>query len=132
MPPNVAIPGATLRIHVINQSIHLVVSDDHRLPSTAAKALYARDNVARLKVQKILEGRVHSLINDIDADWKRIDKNLDGFIENVVRPYKAMANLGTCSLQGSDLSPAKDAGLHADPSVCSPRAPSPGCGGIRR
>lgn len=88
--------GQPPRIHVINQSIHLVVSDDHRLPSTAAKALYARDNVARLKAQKILEGRVHSIVNDIDADWERIDKDLDGFIENVVRPYKAMMNLGTC------------------------------------
>ena len=83
--------GQPPRIHVINQSIHLVVSDDHRLPSAAAKALYASDNVVRLKAQKILEGRVHSIVNDIDADWERIDKDLDSFIENVVRPYKAMA-----------------------------------------
>jgi hypothetical protein len=31
---------------------------------------------------------MNSIVNDIDADWERIDKDLDGFIENVVRPYK--------------------------------------------
>ena len=26
----------------------------------------------------------------LTIEWERIDKDLDGFIENVVRPYKAM------------------------------------------
>lgn len=82
--------GQPPRIHVINKSIRLVVSDDHRLPSVAAKALYASDDVARLKAQKILDGRVHLIVNNSDASWERIDEDLDGFIENVVRPYKAM------------------------------------------
>jgi dephospho-CoA kinase len=76
------------RIHVINQSIQLVVSDDHRLPSTAAKTLYASDNIARLKAQKILDGRIHTIVNDSDADCEHIDKELNSFIESVVRPYK--------------------------------------------
>jgi hypothetical protein len=69
-------------------------------PQHGCEGAYARDNVARLKAQKILEGRVPSIVNDIDAYWERIDKDLDGFIENVVRPYKAMANLGTCLIAG--------------------------------
>ncbi|MDQ3763577.1 MAG: hypothetical protein M3460_18700 [Actinomycetota bacterium] len=80
--------GQPPRIHVTNQSIQLVVSDDHQLPSTAAKTLYASDNIARLKAQKILEGRVHTIVNDSDADCEHIDKDLNRFIENVIRPYK--------------------------------------------
>jgi dephospho-CoA kinase len=80
--------GQPPRIQVINQLIQLVVSDDHRLPSTAAKALYASDNIAKLKAQKILEGRIHTIVNDSNADCEHIDKDLDSFIENVVRPYK--------------------------------------------
>jgi dephospho-CoA kinase len=80
--------GQPPRIQVINQSIQLVVSDDHRLPSTAAKALYASDNIAMLKVQKILEGRIHTIANDNDADFEHIDEDINSFIENVVRPYR--------------------------------------------
>jgi dephospho-CoA kinase len=80
--------GQPPRIHVINQSIHLVVSDDHRLPSMAAKTLYTGEDIARLKAQKLLEGRVHIIVNDSDADFEHIDKDLDNFIENVVRPYR--------------------------------------------
>lgn len=62
--------------------------DDHQLPSTAAKTLYASDNIARLKAQKILDGRIHTIANDSDADCEHIDKDLNSFIEKVVRPYK--------------------------------------------
>jgi dephospho-CoA kinase len=80
--------GQPPRIQVINQSIQLIVSDDHRLPSMAAKALYVSDNIARLKAQKILDGRIHTIVNDNDVNCTHIDKGIDNFIENVVRPHK--------------------------------------------
>jgi dephospho-CoA kinase len=83
--------GQPPQTHVMNQSILLEVSDNHRLPSTAAEKLYAGDNVTALGSQKILEGRVHTILNDGDADWERIDKDIDSFIENVTHPYKKMA-----------------------------------------
>jgi hypothetical protein len=83
--------GQPPRISVAGQSISLVVSDDHRLPSSAAESLYRTDDVVRLKAQKVLEGRVHVLDNNADtAVRQHIDEDLDGFIEAVVRPYRAM------------------------------------------
>ena len=90
--------GQPPQIHVINQSIQLVVSDDHRLPSAAAKTLYGSDNLTTLKAQKILEGRLHLIVNDSDADWSRLDKDIDNFIENVVQPYKVMATQARAAL----------------------------------
>jgi hypothetical protein len=108
--------------HVKNQSIHLEVSDDHRLPSTAAKALYTSDNVTGLKVQKMLEGRLHSIVNDNDADWERIDKDLDSFIENVVHPYKAMADQAPVNRKGS--------ATVAVPAACRNAAPTAAAWGL--
>lgn len=83
--------GQPPQTHVINQSIELGVSDNHRLPSTVGERLYAGDNMTTLSSLKILEGRVHTIINNGDADWERINKDIDGFIENVTRPYKMIA-----------------------------------------
>jgi dephospho-CoA kinase len=80
--------GQPPRIHITGQSIHLEVSDDHRLPSTAAKTLYTGDNIAALKMQKTLQGRIHVIDNNSDTGRERIDKDLDDFIENVVSHYK--------------------------------------------
>jgi hypothetical protein len=82
--------GEPPRISVVGQSINLVVSDDHRLPSNAAEALYRTDDFALLKAQKNLSGRIHLIDNDA-GDATTIDEQLTAFIEAVVRPYRELA-----------------------------------------
>ena len=83
--------GQPPQIHVADQSIRLLVSDEHRLPSGAADALYARDNVSMLLEQKNLAGRVHLIDNGGEADYDRIEAELDRFVSEVARPYRALA-----------------------------------------
>jgi len=79
------------RIQVIGQSILLEVSDNHRFPSIASQALYASENVSKLEDLSILDGRVYPICNNTDINgWEHIDKELDCFIEHVMRPYKAI------------------------------------------
>jgi hypothetical protein len=70
-----------------------MVSDDHRLPSTVARSLYGVDNVTRLSGEKILAGRVHQLDNELDdSALTALDRELDSFVEDVVRPYKMLVS----------------------------------------
>ncbi|WP_053719628.1 AAA family ATPase [Saccharothrix sp. NRRL B-16348] len=81
-PPKLAIVGHTIVISP---------SDDHQLPSPAAKALYASDH-GHQQLGRIttLKGRVHRIDNDQDdVELDRADAELDAFVNAVVRPYKA-------------------------------------------
>lgn len=82
--------GEPPRLSVAGQSIHLQVSDEHRLPSNAAHTLYSKDDFALLKAQKNLTGRVHLVDNDSD-NTAHVDEQLTSFIETVVRPYRHLA-----------------------------------------
>ena len=82
--------GEPPRISVAGQSINLVVSDEHRLPSNAADSLYARDDFAMLKAQKSMAGRIHPIDNDHEGQ-AHIEEQLTTFIETVVRPYRGLA-----------------------------------------
>jgi hypothetical protein len=78
---------------ISNTAIKVVVSDNHRLPSTAAKSLYVADNFANLAKERTLAGRVHQMENDLDDPaFVKLDEKLDAFIETVVRPYKALSS----------------------------------------
>ncbi|MET0136530.1 MAG: hypothetical protein ABW215_23325 [Kibdelosporangium sp.] len=80
-PPRVAIRG---------QGILVQPSDDHQLPTTAARSLYASEDFTRLRDLKEFEGRVHQIDNEADdAQFARIDEKLDAFIEDIIRPYKS-------------------------------------------
>jgi dephospho-CoA kinase len=79
-PPRVAIEGQEIRVQP---------SDDHQLPSTAAKSLYVSDSIAKLQTLKEFTGRVHQIENDADdPDFARMDKELDAFIAEIIRPYR--------------------------------------------
>ncbi|MCR6488471.1 AAA family ATPase [Amycolatopsis sp. OK19-0408] len=82
--------GEPPRLSVAGQSINLLVSDEHRLPSNAAHKLYSKDDFALLKAQKNLAGRVHLVDNDTDGT-SHVDEQLTSFIETVVRPYRNLA-----------------------------------------
>ncbi|MEU5690385.1 hypothetical protein [Actinosynnema sp. NPDC020468] len=75
------------KLSIVGGDIVISPSDDHELPSTAARSLYAVDGLTALKTMPALRDRVHHLDNDTGHDW--IERALDGFIESVVRPYQA-------------------------------------------
>lgn len=78
------------RVSIVGQEIVITPSDDHQLPSTAARSLYATDDPSPLRLVPALRDRVHHLDNAVnDPGLGHVDRKLDEFIENVVRPYKA-------------------------------------------
>jgi dephospho-CoA kinase len=78
-PPRVAING---------QNILVQPSDDHQLPSPAAKSLYTSDDFIRLRGLKEFEGRLHQIDNDVeDPTFTTINEKLETFIKDVIRPY---------------------------------------------
>ncbi|CAL9346358.1 hypothetical protein SUDANB95_00373 [Actinosynnema sp. ALI-1.44] len=80
------------RVQITGPGITVTVSDDHRLPSLAAKSLYRADDYRRLRSHDSISGRVHAIDNDLDdPTWVAIDKELDNFIEGIIRPYRALA-----------------------------------------
>ncbi|QFZ22891.1 nucleoside/nucleotide kinase family protein [Saccharothrix syringae] len=80
------------RLEVVEPSINVIVSDDHRLPSAVAESIYASDNFGRLRAHEGVVGRVHAIDNEVDdPGHARLDEALTGFIEEVVRPYRALS-----------------------------------------
>ncbi|TDV41503.1 hypothetical protein [Actinophytocola oryzae] len=79
-PPRVAING---------QDVVIQPSDDHQLPSSAARSLYASDSFTQLRGLKEFAGRVHQIDNDTDdPGFARLDKALDTIIADIIRPYR--------------------------------------------
>ncbi|MFD1151366.1 hypothetical protein [Saccharothrix hoggarensis] len=79
------------RIQVAEPNITVTVSDDHRLPSIVANSLYVSDGFDRLRVYDRVAGRVHAIDNEVDdPSHTRLDEELTGFIEDIVRPYRAL------------------------------------------
>jgi len=73
------------RIQVTNPTINVLVSDNHRLPSTAANSLYRTDDFGRLQTHPSLAGRIHHIENeDDDPTLARLDDKLDGFVEDIL------------------------------------------------
>jgi hypothetical protein len=79
------------KLAIVGHDIVISPSDDHQLPSTAAKALYASDDgYQQLGRIVALKGRVHRIDNDQDnVELDRADEELDAFVNAVERPYKA-------------------------------------------
>jgi AAA domain len=75
------------KLSIVGGDIVISPSDDHALPSTAARSLYTVDGLPALKAMPALRERIHHLDNDTGHD--RMDRALDGFVEDVVRPYRA-------------------------------------------
>jgi len=81
------------RIDVTAPGISITVSDDHRLPSVIAKSMYLADDFSRVRVHEGVANRVHAIDNEIDdPTHARVDEKLDGFIEDVIRPYKTLSS----------------------------------------
>jgi dephospho-CoA kinase len=78
-------------IEVVEPGINVTVHDDHRLPRAVADSMYASDDFPRLRAHDGLVGRVHALDNEVDDPrHTRLDEALTGFVEEVVRPYRAL------------------------------------------
>jgi dephospho-CoA kinase len=70
-------------------SITLRVSDNHALPSTAARTLYRTDGIAQLRTSRQWGSRVFEIDNDLDDGGARINAALDEFVESILRPYRS-------------------------------------------
>lgn len=82
-PPRIVINGQNIVIHP---------SDDHQLPSAAARSLYTSDSFTRLQSLKEFSGRVHQIDNDSDDPaFALLDKKLDTIIADIIRPYRPAA-----------------------------------------
>ncbi|MFT7840083.1 AAA family ATPase [Saccharothrix sp. BKS2] len=80
------------RIEVTEPGINVVVSDDHRLPGVVARSVYASDGFSGLRAHEGVVGRVHAVDNEgDDPSGARLDEALTGFVEDVVRPYRALS-----------------------------------------
>src|SRR5262249_11755652 len=71
-----------------DRSITLRLSDNHILPSTAARTLYHTDGIAQLRASRLWGNRVFAIDNDLDDGGARVDAALDEFIATVLRPYR--------------------------------------------
>jgi len=79
------------RTQVSSAAVTVLVSDNHRLPSSAANLIYAADNFASLAAERTLDGRVYQLENELDDPaFVKLDEKLDSFVEKIVRPYRTL------------------------------------------
>jgi thymidylate kinase len=82
------------RINLVANDIRITLSDDHRLPRAVAESLYLTDDFARVQADSAVGDRWHLLDNDLDDhNHARIEEKLDGFIEDIIRPYRVAAAL---------------------------------------
>jgi hypothetical protein len=82
------------RISMTANDIRITLSDDHRLPLAVAESLYLADDFARVQASSDVGDRWHVLDNDLDDHaHARIEEKLNGFIEDIIRPYRTAAAL---------------------------------------
>jgi len=74
-----------------DESITLRLSDNHALPSTAARTLYHSDGIAQLRMSRQWGRRIFEIDNDLDDGGARVDVALEEFVETVLRPYRVGA-----------------------------------------
>jgi hypothetical protein len=79
-PPDLTIDG---------QSVRLLVSDNHALPSTISQELYRADDIDRLTGSPRWRDRIFRIDNSVDDGGARIDARLQSLIERVVGSYRA-------------------------------------------
>jgi AAA domain len=72
-----------------NRSVTLRLSDNHILPSAAARSLYNNDGIAQLHASRPWGNRIFALDNNVDDGGARIDIALDQFIDTILRPYQS-------------------------------------------
>ncbi len=81
-PPDLAIDG---------QSVRLLLSDDHALPSAVDQDLYRVDDLDRLTASSRWRDRIVLIDNDLDDGGARIEKCMQALIHDLVEDYRAEA-----------------------------------------
>lgn len=82
VPPELRLDG---------QMITLNLSDNHLLPATAERTLYASDSLDRLKTSANWRDRIFEIDNEYDGA-AHVDMRLAEFIETIMSPYRAGSN----------------------------------------
>ncbi len=79
VPPEVRMNG---------QTITLNLSDNHLLPTSAVRALYAADSLDRIKASPHWRGRISEIDNEFTGST-HVDAKISEFINAVISPYQA-------------------------------------------
>lgn len=78
VPPDLSVDG---------QTITLSLSDNHLLPTSVERTLYAADDVDRIKASAHWRDRIFEIDNEFDGST-HVDAKIAEFIELVISPYR--------------------------------------------
>jgi hypothetical protein len=78
-------------IRVDGQRITLSLSDNHLLPTSAERALYAADGLDRIKASAHWRDRIFEIDNEL-AGGAHVDAKLNEFVNAVISPYLISAS----------------------------------------
>lgn len=81
-PPELSVDG---------KSVTVTPSDNHRLPSTAERSLYANDDIEQLERSPHWRGRILRIDNDVDDGGIKINAKIDEFIAGLIGLYTPAA-----------------------------------------
>jgi hypothetical protein len=78
VPPEIRIDG---------QTVTLSLSDDHLLPERAERALYATDDLDRIKASALWGDRIFEMDNEFEGST-HVDAKINEFIDMITSPYR--------------------------------------------
>ena len=78
-PPDAYVDGRTVRVEV---------SDNHLLPSTVERAIYAVDRIGELRASRRWQDKIFEIDNSFDDDGSHVETRLTEFIDMVITPYR--------------------------------------------
>ena len=73
-------------MRVDGQTITLSLSDNHLLPTSVERTLYATDGLDRIKASAHWRDRIFEIDNEFDGST-HVDAKIGEFIELVISPY---------------------------------------------
>lgn len=79
-------------LSVDGQTIRVSVSDNHRLPSPAARSLYGTDGLSELRASHGWRERIFEIYNGINDDGGQVNAKLSDLIDTVIRPYNSTSS----------------------------------------
>ncbi len=79
VPPEIWVEGETIR---------LKLSDNHLLPTSVERNLYASDNLDRIKASANWRDRIFEIDNESEGS-AHVDAKISEFIDRIISPYKA-------------------------------------------
>jgi dephospho-CoA kinase len=84
---------------ISDTAVRVELSDNHLLPSTAERTLYAGgDGISLLRASSFWRSRVFEIDNDVDGSERQLQEKVGEFIESIVAGYRPVAYLQAASV----------------------------------